>query len=207
MSTNWWVNWMGPSNASIALVSRSNMSYSSRYKNLKKKKKSFEQEQELETVQRTQALLNCLAPMIRVLSIMSLPGPEATHSSVRLLQVDVSTSQGSPVSKQWGPWVLGDTSPRLDWPKAAMNEPCEHPIIPLIDSSIHYVRLTFPGMTESPFIRASKRRAAYPLLSDDINRLVLFILVQWTAYQLRTPMGSPSLVRTNFSCTMSLSVS
>ena len=33
-------------------------------------------------------------------------------------------SQGRPLSMQWGPFVLGDTSPRLLWAKAATYWPC-----------------------------------------------------------------------------------
>ena len=63
--------------------------------------------------------------MMRVLSIISLPGPEAIHIAVRLLHVDVYRSQGSPVSIQRAPFVLGDTSPKFDCPNAAMKGPFE----------------------------------------------------------------------------------
>ena len=60
--------------------------------------------------------------MIRVESNMSFPGPEAMHIWVLLLQVECSTSHGSPVSMHLGPRMLGETSPRLELANAAMKE-------------------------------------------------------------------------------------
>ena len=59
------------------------------------------------------AAVNWLRPMMAVLSNISLPGPKAEHCSFLPLQLECSPSQGAPVSRQRGPAVLGETSPRL----------------------------------------------------------------------------------------------
>eukprot|EP00035_Acanthoeca_spectabilis_P034753 m.30848 g.30848 ORF g.30848 m.30848 type:complete len:317 (+) comp6846_c0_seq2:1302-2252(+) len=111
--------------------------------------------------------------MISVLSNMSFPGPTALHCSVRLLQVLWSKSQGSPVSRQCGPMMLGETSPRLVEPNAATNRPV-------------------PGgapFAVPPFCIFSTMYDAYPLLSPETSLLVLFIEVGCTANQVNIPRG------------------
>jgi len=83
-----------------------------------------------------------------------------------LLQVLCWTSQGSPVSRQWGPLVLGETSPSLAWANAAIN-------------------LTWLGRTPG-FMSISNKCDARPLLSPDMNPFVLFIDVQCTGNQLKS---------------------
>ena len=89
----------------------------------------------------------CLRPMISQLSNMSFPGPDATHSSERPLHVEWTVSQGSPVSWQWAPRVLGDTSPRLVEAKPATNVPfpagAPVEVLPLISRSRRYD--AYPG--------------------------------------------------------------
>lgn len=89
----------------------------------------------------------CLRPMISQLSNMSFPGPDATHSSERPLHVECTVSQGSPVSWQWAPRVLGDTSPRLVEAKPATNVPfpagAPVEVLPLISRSRRYD--AYPG--------------------------------------------------------------
>ena len=89
----------------------------------------------------------CLRPMISQLSNMSFPGPDATHSSERPLHVEWSVLQGSPVSWQWAPRVLGDTSPRLVEAKPATNAPfpagAPVDVLPLISRSRRYD--AYPG--------------------------------------------------------------
>ena len=97
-----------------------------------------------------------------------LPGPDATHNSLRPWQVECTTLQFLPVSRQCGPFKLGDTSPRLVEANAATNGP-------------------FPGSL--PLLMCfSIIKLAAPLLSPDISRLVLFIEVPCTANQLITPL-------------------
>ena len=61
--------------------------------------------------------------MMRVLSIMSAPGPRPVQSSVLLLHVECSISHGKPVSMQKLPFTFGLTSPRLVAAKAPTNLP------------------------------------------------------------------------------------
>ena len=88
--------------------------------------------------------------------------------------------------------MFGDTSPRLLDPKAATNFP---------------VPILIPG-----FISFSNSCAAYPLLSPDTRRLVLFILVGCTANQFMSPIGSQvplqsaASIRTNVMSLSTLSV-
>lgn len=60
---------------------------------------------------------------MRVLSIISLPGPNAMQSWVRLLHVECKKSHGNPVSMHLAPLVLGDTSPKFVLLNAATNGP------------------------------------------------------------------------------------
>mmetsp|Transcript_11619 Transcript_11619/g.29848 ORF Transcript_11619/g.29848 Transcript_11619/m.29848 type:complete len:280 (-) Transcript_11619:177-1016(-) len=109
--------------------------------------------------------------MIWVLSNMSRPGPTAEHCSVRLLHVEWSKSHGSPVSRQCGPRMFGETSPRFVDPKAATKGPA-------------------PGgapAAVSPFIARSIMYEAYPLLSPLTSLFVLFIEVGCTANHANMP--------------------
>lgn len=81
----------------------------------------------------TYALSNSCWATIRVLSFMSLPGPDATHSSLGLHE-GPGMSQGRPDFWHLGPLTFGVTSPRLDDANAATNGPCSIRIkrLPLI---------------------------------------------------------------------------
>lgn len=158
----------------------------------------------------TQAFWNCFSPIIRVLSTISFPGPNAMHFCVLPLHVELTKSHGSPVSMHFAPIVFGETSPRFELAKAATNGPC------YVVNKQQYLNLlsiketseqwqTFPGMISAPLTKPSNNNPAYPLLSDEMKGLVLFMLVQWTAYQFIMPIGWP-VVETNFSWTISLSV-
>jgi hypothetical protein len=73
----------------------------------------------------THALPNSFSAIIRVLSNMSVPGPEAIHISFRPEQVLLCTSQGRPLNWHRAPLTLGDTSPKLVDAKAATKGPCK----------------------------------------------------------------------------------
>merc|ERR1712216_159338 len=68
-------------------------------------------------------LSNWFRPMISHDSNMSFPGPNAEHCSLLPLQVEWLVSQGNPLSRQRGPAVLGDTSPRFVAANAATKLP------------------------------------------------------------------------------------
>ena len=119
-------------------------------------------------------ILTCLACYFMYQNFVYVPGPNATHSCVRPLQVECSRSHGNPVSRQWGPFVFAETSPKLVEANAATNGP-------------------FPGSWPT-FICFSSMRLAAPLLSPDISWFVLFMEVGCTANQLITPLCNENAI-------------
>lgn len=73
----------------------------------------------------TYALSNSLRAMIFVLSFISAPGPEATHSS-SVPHDGPGMSHGLPDFWHLGPLTFGVASPKLDEANAATNGPCAH---------------------------------------------------------------------------------
>lgn len=71
----------------------------------------------------TCALSNSLRAMIFVLSFISAPGPEATHSS-STPHDGPGMSHGLPEFWHLGPFTFGEASPKLDEANAATNGPC-----------------------------------------------------------------------------------
>ena len=96
-----------------------------------------------------------LTSNIRMIPLVLLPGPEATHICVRLLHVECSNSQGRPVSIQCGPLVLGETSPRLAEANAATKDPLPIGL--------------FASYSLLSSISFSSIRLAKPLLSPEIS--------------------------------------
>ena len=164
MSTNWCANWIGPSSGSIVDNSLLYIVLVRKYNIQLKMYNKVLFYFWIKLIKPTQALLNCRSPMIRVESNTSFPGPKPIHSWAFPLQVDVRKSHGNPVSMpkntmnlfqfhsesllfvilidlHLAPWIFGETSPRFEAPKAAINDP-------------------FPGITLGPFISSSKSNSA-----------------------------------------------
>lgn len=74
-------------------------------------------------MKRTIAARYNLVAIILVLSNISLPGPEAKHFSLDVEHFSLSWSQTLPENSQRGPFVLGDTSPRLVDANAQTTDP------------------------------------------------------------------------------------
>lgn len=155
----------------------------------------------------TNALLTMFVAIIFVLSNWSVPGPWATHNLAWPLHVLVTVSHGSPVFRQWGPFKLGDTSPRLVEAKAPTNVDYHNKKKTFVlYLHIYECRwLTFPGKFVESMV-VSSRIEAYPTLSDVTKQFELFIEVGWTANHWIAPNTLLSEAFTIFSWTISVSV-
>mmetsp|Transcript_9327 Transcript_9327/g.30462 ORF Transcript_9327/g.30462 Transcript_9327/m.30462 type:complete len:354 (+) Transcript_9327:502-1563(+) len=137
--------------------------------------------------------------MIAQESNMSRPGPTDEHCSLRIRvaldqgqgdapgHVDVSTSQGSPVSRQNAPTMFGVASPRFAEQNAAGTAPR-------------------PGAAPG-FKTRSRSTDARPLLSELTRPFVLFMDVGCTANHVATARRSPVAASSTRSSVKSVSTS
>lgn len=130
------------------------------------------------------------------------PGPRPMHCCTRPLQVECTASQGSPVSRQKAPRVLGEVSPTFAWQKAATRLGDTPPklraasalLLPLPFLPLPLLLLpdAWSGCACRPapaLAQCSVNCAAAPLLSPLTSVLVLFMLVPCTGNQLKAPMA------------------